>query len=142
MTACGHCLCGKTWWEYGGEATWACHCHCNDRRRNRAAPVAAWIGVPVENFKWTGKAPKTFESSEGVYRHFCEDCGTPMGFEADRYQGEIQVYAASLLNPLEFEPGFHVYYESKLPWLRMNDNLVKYEGARPRAPEAPGDPGS
>ncbi len=87
MTTCGHCLCGETGWEYDGEATWACFCHCNDCRRNCAAPVVAWIGVPVENFKWTSNAPKTFESSEGVYRHYCEDCGTPMGFEADRYQG-------------------------------------------------------
>ena len=135
MTKRGHCLCGKTRWEYQGEVTWACYCHCDDCRRNCAAPVVAWLGVPVKNFRWLGEAPKTLESSKGVRRHFCKACGSPMGFEADHYSGGMHLYAASLEDPDDFEPTFHGNYESRLRWLHINDDLPKYEGTLLQAPE-------
>ena len=128
VTTRGHCLCGRTSFEFVGKVRWACYCHCDDCRRNCAAPVVGWLGVPVENFRWTGDTPKTYESSSGVRRHFCANCGSPMGFEADHYNGGMHLYAASLDDPADFEPTFHVNYESKLPWLRMEDDLPKYEG--------------
>jgi len=137
MTTKGHCLCGKTQFEYHGEVTWACYCHCDDCRRNCAAPVVAWLGIPTANFKWTGDAPETFESSKGVYRHYCATCGSPMGFEADHYPGGMHLYAASLDDPGQFQPTFHVNYQSKLPWLEMNDGLPKYDGTLLTSPEDP-----
>jgi hypothetical protein len=135
MTTRGHCLCKKTSWEFSGEVTWACYCHCDDCRRNCAAPVVAWLGVPLRNFKWTGATPRTFESSKGVHRHFCADCGSPIGFEADHYKGGMHLYASSLEDPETFEPAFHVNFQSKLPWLQMNDDLPKYDGTLLHAPE-------
>jgi len=137
MMTKGQCLCGKTRFEYHGEVTWACYCHCDDCRRNCAAPVVAWLGIPAANFKWTGDAPETFESSKGVYRHYCATCGSPMGFEADHYPGGMHLYAASLDDPTQFQPTFHVNYQSKLPWLEMNDDLPKYDGTLLTSPEDP-----
>ena len=137
MTKRGRCLCGKTGWAYEGEVTWACYCHCDDCRRNCAAPLVAWLGVPARNFRWLGEAPKTLESSKGVRRHFCGTCGSPMGFEADHYPGGMHLYAASLEDPDDFEPAFHVNYGSKLPWLQINDDLPKYEGTLLESPEDP-----
>ncbi len=37
-----------------------------------------------------------------------------MAFEAQHYKGEIHLYAASLDNPHDFEPKFHVHTEEKL----------------------------
>jgi hypothetical protein len=135
MTIRGYCLCKKTTWAYEGDATWGCYCHCDDCRRNCAAPVVAWLGVPLKNFRWTGAAPKTLESSKGVFRHFCAHCGSPMGFEADHYKGGMHLYAASLEDPTKFEPTFHVNYQSKLPWLAMEDGLPKYDSTLLHAPE-------
>ena len=122
----GHCLCGAVSWEYTGAQTWACLCHCDDCRRNCAAPVVAFIGIPLDTFKWTGAAPKVYASSKGVKRHFCDTCGTPMAFQAEHYVGEIHVYAASMEQPRAFQPEFHVYYDNKLEWLHMADDLPKY----------------
>lgn len=58
-----------------------------------------------------------------------------MGFEADYYPGGMHLYAASLEDPSKFKPTFHVNYESKLPWLEMNDDLTKYNGTLLHAPE-------
>lgn len=135
MTTRGHCLCKKTTWSYEGESTWECYCHCDDCRRNCAAPVVGWIGVPIKNFMWTGDAPKTYESSEGVWRHFCGTCGSPIGFEAAHYAGGMHLYAASLENPEEFNPTFHVNHKDKLPWLTLDDDLTKYDTTLLHAPE-------
>ena len=135
MTTKGYCLCKRTTWAFEGEVTWGCYCHCDDCRRNCAVPVVAWLGVPLKNFRWTGAAPKTIESSKGVFRHFCDTCGSPLGFEADHYAGGMHLYAASMEHPEEFEPTFHVNYQAKLPWLQMNDDLVKYDGTLLHAPE-------
>lgn len=137
MTRSGRCLCGKTKWAFDGEITWSCYCHCDDCRRNCAAPVVAWFGVPIANFRWTGEAPKTLESSKGVFRHFCSDCGSPMGFEADHYPGGMHLYAASLDDPDDFKPEFHVFWSNRLPWLQMEDDLPKYDGSLLTSPEDP-----
>ena len=99
--------------------------------------MVAWFGVPVETFRWLGEPPKTLESSKGVRRHFCAACGSPMGFEADHYPGGMHLYAASLEDPDDFEPTFHVNYESKLPWLQIDDDLPKYAGTLLESPEDP-----
>ena len=33
-----------------------------------------------------------------------------MAFQAEHYPGEIHLYAATLENPQDFEPSFHVHY--------------------------------
>ncbi|MEO0368760.1 MAG: GFA family protein [Pseudomonadota bacterium] len=131
----GYCLCGKTSYEFNGEINWSCYCHCDDCRRNCAAPVVAWLGVPFENFRWTGTPPSTYKSSKGVSRYFCGTCGSPMAFEADHYPGGMHLYAASLSDPKNFEPEFHVNHESKLEWLHLEDNLTKYHGTLLTAPD-------
>lgn len=131
----GFCLCRATSWEYSGAPTWQCYCHCDDCRRNCAAPVVAWIGVPLRNFRWTGAKPKTLESSPRVYRHFCSNCGSPMGFEADHYAGGMHLYAGSMEQPEHFRPAFHVNYQSRLPWLEMTDALPKYDSTLQHVPE-------
>jgi hypothetical protein len=60
-----------------------------------------------------------------------------MGFEADHYSGGMHLYAGSLENPEDFEPTFHVNYQSKLPWLNISDDLPKYDGTLLHAPDNP-----
>ena len=122
----GRCLCGRIRWSFEGEPTWSCFCHCDDCRRNCAAPVVAFLGVPVARFVWKAE-PEVYESSPGVRRLFCGRCGTPMAFEADRYAGEIHLYAASLEEPEDFAPRFHVHHDEALPWLHLADDLPRHK---------------
>ncbi|MEM6477487.1 MAG: GFA family protein [Pseudomonadota bacterium] len=130
----GRCLCGATSWAFSGSPIWSCYCHCDDCRRNCAAPVVGWIGVPLEAFRWTGAAPRTYQSSPAGRRHFCARCGSPLGFEADHYAGDMHLYAASLDEPADFTPEFHVFWEAKLPWLPLADDLPKYSRSLDDAP--------
>ena len=38
----------------------------------------------------------------------------------------MNLYAASLDDPEQFKPTFHVNHGSKLSWLELEDNLKKY----------------
>ena len=99
--------------------------------------MVAWFGVPLEKFEWTGDRPHVFESSKGVFRHFCGTCGSPIGFEAAHYPEGMHLYAASLENPADFRPSFHVNSQSKLPWLKLTDELDEFEGTLLHTPNDP-----
>ncbi|PPB79464.1 hypothetical protein LV82_02830 [Albidovulum inexpectatum] len=47
----------------------------------------------------------------------------------------MHLYAASLEDPSDFAPTFHVNYQGKLPWLDLCDDLPKYQGTLLHAPE-------
>ena len=40
----------------------------------------------------------------------------------------MHIYAASLVNPATFTPEFHLDHKSRLAWLKMEDDLPKFEG--------------
>ena len=89
----GRCQCGHVRFSYTAPESWACYCHCDDCRRNCAAPLVAFIGVPLDGFAWhmsdAAEAPKFYPSSPGVKRFFCDHCGTPMAFQAEIYAGAV-----------------------------------------------------
>src|SRR5262249_24486706 len=130
MTKRGKCLCGVVSFEFSGAENWRAHCHCESCRRNTSSPFTTWFGVPNEAFSFTRKMPKVYASSPGARRMFCGDCGTPIAFEHDKFPHEIHLYAASLENPKDFQPDFHVYWNERLPWLHWSDGLPKYATTR------------
>ncbi|MBT5039759.1 MAG: GFA family protein [Rhodospirillaceae bacterium] len=123
----GRCLCGSVSYEYSGPVNWSGHCHCESCRRNCSAAIVTFFGVPRSAYSFTGTEPDIFESSSGVRRLFCSRCGTPMAYDADRYPDEIHFYAASLIDPENFTPQFHVHCGEQLDWLKLADDLPKYE---------------
>ncbi len=96
--------------------------------------MVAFIGVKLDSFNWQidgAEHPKYYPSSEGVKRFFCDACGTPMAFQAEHYEGEIHLYAATLDKPEQFQPRCHVYHASKLDWLDIDDHLPRHPHSLP-----------
>ena len=127
MTTTGRCLCGAVTWEYDGEPNWVAHCHCESCRRNCSAAIVTFVGVPREAFRHTGAEPKVFESSSGVRRPFCGNCGSPVAYDADSYPHEIHLYAAGHTDPAALRPQAHVFHAEALPWLPVEDGLRRFE---------------
>lgn len=121
----GHCHCGSVTWESDGEIAWSCYCHCADCRRNCAAPVTAFFGLPHDSVYWSG-SPKIYRSSEGVERLFCADCGTPMAYRNTLDPVNIHLYTATLENPNDAPPRFHVFHSDHISWLNLQDKLPRY----------------
>jgi hypothetical protein len=129
MAKTGRCLCGAVSWTYEGPENWRGHCHCASCRRNTASPFTTFMGVPYAAFRFTGAEPATYVSSPGVRRRFCPACGTPVAYEAERYPLEIHLYAASLDDPTDFAPQFHVHDAERLPWITLADDLPRFPHA-------------
>ena len=55
-----------------------------------------------------------------------------MAFQAEHYEGEIHLYAATLDKPEQFQPSCHVYYASKLDWLDIDDHLARHAYSLPK----------
>lgn len=128
MTLSGHCLCGAVTWTAKGPELWASYCHCESCRRNCAAPVTAFFGVPRAGFRWTGAKPAAYASSPGVTRRFCGTCGTPMAYLTDEDPAGIHLYAATLDDPAAYRPRQHVFHATHLPWLKIDDDLPRRAG--------------
>ena len=134
-TASGRCLCGRLQFTLRGEQLWVAHCHCESCRRSTGSAVATFVGYNKDQLTYTRGERKFHQSSPGVYRGFCPDCGTPMTYESDRHPGEVHLYVSTLDNPAEFVPQVHVFYGERIPWMELEDELPRFEalsrGAEP-----------
>ncbi|WP_373356399.1 GFA family protein [Pseudoroseicyclus sp. CXY001] len=121
----GHCLCGACAFAFDGPANWQAYCHCESCRHATAAPVAAYIAAPAGSWRWTGAAPKVYESSPGQRWHFCPTCGSHLAYDSDRYPEEIHFMAALVDDPSGIAMAAHAHAEERLPWLTMHDGLPR-----------------
>lgn len=125
----GGCQCGAVRYEVQGDIAHETLCHCTFCRRVSAAPVVAWFSVRPEAFRVTKGALKTFQSSPGVVRSFCGDCGTPITYQRDGLD-ELDVTTCSLDNPESAPPRDHTFTRSALGWAAVEDGLPRYEALR------------
>ncbi|MCP5368221.1 MAG: GFA family protein [Hyphomicrobiales bacterium] len=127
----GGCHCGAVRFEYDGEPLFGGVCHCRDCQRFGGAPLAAGIIVPRAAFRLTRGATKVYASSEHGRRHFCADCGSSLFFEPLDKPAVWEIFVGVLDDPMGFTPRTHIWCRSALPWLKIDDDAVRFDGARP-----------
>jgi hypothetical protein len=125
MHPTGRCLCGRTRYELGGDVPPAYHCHCESCRRAASSPFTTWITVKATDVWWHGPPRQHFESSPGVTRGFCGECGSPLTYEAEDKPGVIDLYAASLDDQTAVRVAGHDLWSERVPWLEIVDDLPK-----------------
>lgn len=126
----GRCLCGDVQFMAAGKPIYVFHCHCEECRRNMGAAVATFACFRMrDTFRWTRKVPRVFRSSPGVRRSFCDRCGTPMAYEADRYPDEIHLSIGAFDDPGALPPEFHVHSKHRVSWFDTADALPRHNGS-------------
>ncbi len=113
-TTSGHCLCRAVAFSYEGAPNWTLHCHCESCRRATSAPMATWISVPRNAFRFTAGTPTYFASSPGVRRGFCARCGSPLTYENERVPDEVHLLAGALSDPERARATAHVFVGEQL----------------------------
>jgi hypothetical protein len=136
MVTGGHCQCGAVAYEFDGEPKWVMYCHCTDCRRAVASPVASYVGVRAQHFRYVRGEPAAYQSSAGAWRYFCATCGTPVAYTGDRWPGEVHLHHGTLADPAQWPPTGHAYVKEQIPWFEVSDHLPRYEvaaakGAKP-----------
>ena len=80
-TMTGGCMCGAVRYETTGESFGVSHCHCHSCRKHNGAAVVTLVGFKADQVTFSGDERKVYESSPGVGRAFCSNCGTPLTWE-------------------------------------------------------------
>jgi hypothetical protein len=129
----GGCLCGRLRYE-ARDPIEAGYCHCRLCQRSSGAPVLAWAGFPIAGFSFTKGEPESYQSSPRGRRDFCASCGTQIAFRDSATPTRIDVNIASLDDPASIEPEYHIWVESCVPWLHIDDDLPRYMDEGPDPP--------
>ena len=127
QNATGGCLCGSIRFKLYGSPRLVEYCHCNSCRKAVGAPVMAWVGVAVGQFKITEGNPGRYTSSSGVERTFCQRCGTSLTQFAEEFAEEIYVSVCALDDPATTQPDVHIWRLDRLPWFEIADDLPRYQ---------------
>jgi hypothetical protein len=131
MKAEGGCLCGALRYTINAGIIDAGFCHCSVCRRSSGAPVLAWLTIPFSGFRYTDGNAGKYDSSAGFTREFCISCGTQIAFRARENPGTIDVTLCSLDDDSCVAPQYHIWCQSKLDWLAIEDDLPRYCDAGP-----------
>jgi hypothetical protein len=121
----GSCLCGTVKYEVRGKIGAAIYCHCSLCRKATGtafatnAPVAESDFVVVEG----ESALKAFDSSPGVHRFFCSNCGSAIISRRDAMPDVVRLRLGTLDTPLRAPPTAHYFVTSKAEWYEIRDDL-------------------
>ena len=92
-------------------------------RHAHGAAFVTWAGFedvncriddPEQQLRW-------YESSPGAERGFCSHCGSTLLFSSQRWAGELHVVVANFDGPLDREPQAHVFWDSHVDWVKLDD---------------------
>lgn len=125
----GGCQCGAIRYRVSTRPHWVGHCHCRMCQKAHGAALVTWVAVPAETVDFTRGTLKYYRSSEHLKRGFCPDCGSPVACVPDAKPGEpayFDLALASFDDPKAFSPTVHVWCDSAMPWLPIDDHLPRF----------------
>jgi len=128
VSVTGGCQCGAVRFRADalGEAS-ICHCRmCQKATGGLFGPYVA-----LEGLAWTRGERRRFQSSNKVWRGFCEACGTPLTWE--HVAGLMSVAIGTLDDPSAVRLTEQLGSECKLPWVDDLPDLPVHEPTEPRA---------
>jgi hypothetical protein len=130
----GGCLCGATRFRVTADPVRVVSCHCGMRRRHSGAAFLTFVHFPVDAFIWVGAAPTRFRSSKEAERGFCARCGSILSMHESVLPDRVQVTLGSLDDPGRVRPDDHVWTESQLPWLKIDDDRPRFRRSSTAVP--------
>lgn len=131
----GGCHCGAISYEVSGAPFDADYCHCRDCQRTTGAPFGAWMDFKKDQVHWVGDVPTEYTSSEFIRRGFCPLCGASISYRSTQYPDYYTLSIASLDDPNLVEPNYHIYTNSQVNWLVIEDDCKRYAGERTSEPD-------
>lgn len=127
----GGCLCGTIRYVVSGSPFAAEHCHCRMCQKSAGAVVVSWMDLRTEQLIWTAGELSEYNSSEHVKRGFCARCGSTISYRDTRHPAYITLTIASLDDPNRVRPKRHIFTESQVEWLIIDDDCKRF----PQGPE-------
>ena len=129
----GQCMCGALRFMAKAPSLWCGHCHCRFCRQAHGAAFVTWVGFPQASVRISadGEALRWYHWSRESRRGSCAQCGTMMFFESTVAPGETHVARACIAGPIDREPEFHTFFDQKVEWTTVGDELPKLTSDHP-----------
>jgi len=127
----GGCFCGALRFEVTPPTGFCAHCHCSMCRRSHGAGFVTWVVVPNAQFKLLAGEQHLvrFRSSDHGTRSFCGTCGSSLFCESTHHPEQIDIVLANFDGPIDVAPQAHIYFDDRIGWVRLGDDLPRLGGA-------------
>lgn len=135
----GGCQCGRLRYRIAALPSWVGFCHCRMCQRAHGAPVVPWLVAAADSVVFTNGTPRCYRSSAKAERAFCGDCGTPIAWIPKPRPDKplrIDIALATLDDPSALTPTVHIWCDSAMPWLSVDDHLPHHPQGMPSATSA------
>ena len=128
----GSCLCGDISYEISQNVGDITHCHCIKCRKAHGAAFSSVAKIEDQNFLLRDESQylKSYESSEGKYRHFCSNCGSQIYAKRDS-TGFIILRLGTLnddsMTGSHYQESKHIWLAEKACWYGTNSSLEEHQ---------------
>lgn len=119
----GGCQCGALRYQFRAALRDIAHCHCSICRRTTGGILTTWITVPLTSFEWLAGTATEFASSASCTRSFCPTCGAQLTLFTTLSPQTLDVTVATLDQPELAPADRHIWVQSRLPWLQLDEQL-------------------
>ena len=103
-------------------------CHCRDCQLSAGAPMVEWMLVDEDALRVDGQ-PLRHQSSPGVMRSFCGQCGTGLFYHNEAiFPGQVDIQTVTLDDPDQSpEPGAQVQSAEQRRWVTRLDRIETFD---------------
>jgi hypothetical protein len=131
----GGCLCGQVRYRVAGEPLNVRACHCRNCQKLAGGPFYARAIFRDEGMQRLGETER-YRSSHRLFRLTCSSCHCLVFTEPVDVPGLIAISLASLDDPGALIPECHIWTDSMVSWLKLDDGLPRFPGPHPSQPNA------
>jgi hypothetical protein len=130
QSASGSCLCGAVRFTARLPSLFCAHCHCSMCRRNHGAGYVTWFAVPRAALALDFGAEDLVRHASSGHgsRSFCRRCGSSLFCENTQYPDRVDIPLGAMSEPIDRAPQFHVFFDSRAPWVELGDALPRLGG--------------
>lgn len=124
----GSCLCGAITYTVSGELGPLMCCHCTRCRKANGSAFLAAAQVVPDDFKLHDPHGllKAWESSPGVLRKFCGQCGSPLFSHRPGPPEVIRLRVGTLDTPCDGPVAMHIFCQDRAAWLDSAEHAPRH----------------
>ena len=120
-------MCGRISYEATEIGPSVTKCHCRICQKSSGSAYGDYTTAPIGSFRWT-EGEETlvrYESSPGVFRNFCPNCGTQLP-QPHPPLNIVFIQPGTLDSDEALVESAHIFLRSKAVWHKKRDGLKEY----------------
>ena len=130
----GGCACGAVRYSNASEPVFSNHCQCRDCQHESGTGHGSYMTFARDGVTVTGEArhwDMVGDSGNVKTRGFCAACGVPVYLTFAAMPGIFTIRAASLDEPVRYQPQVVTYAKRGYGWDALDPSLPKFDGMPP-----------